>query len=152
MQITQPDLAIAIMHWLAKHGVESLLPRQMDAVLVAATLIQNELAKPFQDAPPGCGEVVWLASDCTGASSKYMLKALRGAWCGPEVHVPHDADDFGRCVGLLDAVPELRKKLILLQNHGSVWNRIRVQWDAMENLWNGKHYDALNKVLEECRN
>ncbi|MBO1916633.1 hypothetical protein J4727_18635 [Providencia rettgeri] len=55
------------------------------------------------------GLAAWLASDDVGASSKYMASVLSGHLCSTSL--PWDGADLGRCIRLLEAVPELASQL-----------------------------------------
>ena len=121
--------------------------RQQGAIIRAADEIMEELRRPDTQATGGCGLKVWLASDSTGLSSRYMARILAtcaGLGSVPEeddlhfrgIHYPHDPSDFGRCVGLLDAVPELRPHLPeLTEGHGGAWARLVAVWDELEALY-----------------
>jgi hypothetical protein len=134
-QFLQPQFVGAILRWLDKKGVKEMNARQMNAVIQAANGIIDAIDRPHQEAKPGSGIVAWLNSDDTGQSSLYMARALAPA-AGLNATVygikssdpwPHDPADIGRCVRLLDTVPELRPHLHRLATdgtHGPVWNAI----------------------------
>ena len=153
--ITQIDLIVGIMAVLDKlqPGI-GLLPRQVNAVIAAADSILAELSTPERTVRPGMGLSAWLASDCTGASSLYMAHVLAGYWAkdAGRYNVPHDAADFGRCLGLLDAVPCLSEKLTQLSTTGPEWRRLVAAWDELTALYRAGEFrqvsdriDALNR-------
>ena len=67
-----------------------------------------------------------------GASSKCMAAHLTG-----RVHDgshPHDPADFKRCIGLLVAVPELRKQLSKMATVSNQWSGLVEKWAEIEEL------------------
>jgi len=60
---------------------------------------------------------------------------------------PHDASDFGRCLGLLRACPELRGKLHLMRTTGTEWAKIFAQWGTLCALHAGGQYVELSTKL-----
>lgn len=132
--VSQIELIAVIARYLDKCGHTHLLPRQYNAVIEAANLIIDELSDPERKVTPGMGLQGWLASDQTGVSSKFMAGVLGEGYRGKYGH-PHDPSDFGRCVGLLDACPELRGKLHLMNSHGPEWKALVDHWDELEALY-----------------
>lgn len=125
-------------HLAAKHGKTlSLCPRHVNAIIAAADEIVRVLRTPKRLAREGMGLAAWLSCDDTGLSSNYMASALSAPSGCRENNHPRDPADFGRCLRLLDAVPELRAKLPRLSDvkHGRVWNAIYENWDAIERLY-----------------
>lgn len=78
----------------------------------------------------------WLVNGSSGLSSKCMLATIinggpiSGEW-GAKSH-PCDPSDLQRCIGLLDAAPELRKHLHVMQEVSNVWNVLIKHWDDLE--------------------
>ena len=144
-EFTQPELVGAILIWLDDHGMKSMVPRQLNAVIAAADGIIAAIDGPPRASAAGTGLRAWLNTDDTGQSSLYVAQSLAplaglgapvlGVRCSDPW--PHDASDFGRCVRLLEAVPELRAHIGALANpeHGPVWNGIAAEWDALESLY-----------------
>jgi hypothetical protein len=135
--ISQMEIVLVLFDALHKAGV-SPNQRQANAVIAAADSIVAELAVPHAPATPGMGLSAWLCCGETGSSSKYLASVL----CheadpskppfAPLAH-PHDPADFGRCIGLLDAAPELRPHLAALAvGHGPVWAALVSEWPALE--------------------
>lgn len=141
MNIGQADLVLGILTLLEKRKV-AVNVRQTNAVINAANDIMDELRRPHTEAAPGCGLRAWYASDSTGLSSRYMasvlapLAGLMGAGTPGTINYPHDPADFGRCLTLLDAAPELRPHLAALANgHGPAWAGLIAAWAELETLY-----------------
>ena len=136
--VNQIDLIAAISRHIEKrHGYKSLIPRQFNAIIKAADGIVESFEQPFRKAPAGCGGSAWISSDERGASSEFMAHVLGGAAKQPVIfrvdnNHPHDADDFGRCVTLLNAIPQLRPHLKVMAEHGPVWAALVDRWDELE--------------------
>lgn len=81
----------------------------------------------------------WLRSGKTGTSSKTMhaFFTTGGAYLPS---YPSDSDDFGRCMGLLAAVPEWRARLPELAGVdsglcGQVWAKLAGLWESLEAVY-----------------
>jgi hypothetical protein len=163
-QVSQGQLVTAVVAELGRQGVTDANERQMNAVIAAADLIAAAFARGHAAAAPGSGLAAWLASDDTGLSSRYLAYVLgtaageRAPWAGNE-H-PHDADDFGRCVRLLDAAPALRPHLpALAQGHGPVWAGLAAAWAELEALYREeapggrapKCYRRVREIIESAQ-
>jgi len=79
----------------------------------------------------------WRETGRTGSSSKTMAAHLMGETV-PSPSYPHDAADFGRCLALLDAVPEFRARIgemaELSGYVGEVWGALAENWATLEEL------------------
>lgn len=79
----------------------------------------------------------WRETGRTGSSSKTMAAHLMGETV-PSPSYPHDAADFGRCLGLLEAVPEFRDRIKELADLGGyvgeVWGALAENWATLEEL------------------
>jgi hypothetical protein len=67
---------------------------------------------------------------------------------------PHDGDDFGRCVRLLDAAPELRANLDSIKSFSPEWNALVTHWDEFEALYRSGgegFYQRLQDAYEKAR-
>ena len=85
--------------------------------------------------------LAWLGAGDTGLSSETMClyfisgkapERLHG-FTGP--HYPLDPSDLGRCLGLLDAVPEWRARLPELAALSPQWAALVANWDRLEALY-----------------
>lgn len=89
--------------------------------------------------------VDWFSSGKTGASSKCMANYLTGRDC--DGSYPHDGGDFGRCLGLLEAVPELRPLLPKMAEVNRYWKAIAPRWDEIEAAPLEKRYEVLQSII-----
>jgi hypothetical protein len=89
----------------------------------------------------------WALTGKTGASSKCMAAHLTGN--ESDGSYPHDGGDFGRCVGLLKAAPELRAILHNMSEVNRYWAALVKDWDTIEALSGDydKQYKAIQKVI-----
>lgn len=157
--ISQIALVNAICQAISAHGTPNLLARQINAVIRAADDILEELRQPERVAPAGCGLEVWLRSDQTGASSRFMAMVLsQRVIPGIQAAYPHDPSDFGRCLGLLDACPELRERLPSMADTGPQWAALVAHWAELEALFHEEApsglcprlYARMKTVLKEA--
>jgi len=135
--ISQIQLVNVICQAISDHGNPSLLGRQLNAIIRAADDILAELRTPERVVMPGAGLYDWVTSDRTGSSSLWMAKTLAGHRSGPPAKYayPHDPSDFNRCLGLLDACPELRERLPEMAATGPEWAALVAHWDELEALF-----------------
>lgn len=94
------------------------------------------------------GEVLkWALTEKTGASSKCLAAHLTGNEC--DGSYPHDGGDFGRCVGLLKAAPELRALLPKMAEVNRYWAALVKEWDSIEALSDDydKQYKTIQRVI-----
>lgn len=83
------------------------------------------------------GLVEWLAGGERGVSSNTMVQHLTGwpalsnRWDG-KGDIPHDPDDFDRCLQLLQAVPMLRLLLPEMATRSPVWAALVEHWPEIE--------------------
>lgn len=137
-RVCQIDLVGAIQqHLQHEEGITHILHRDMKAIIDAANLIVAEFEKPERPAVPGMGLAAWLVSDHTGLSSRRMASRLSATRYMPEAEpaYPRDPADFGRCLGLLEACPELRDRLPRMADDGPEWAALVEHWDELEALW-----------------
>lgn len=86
----------------------------------------------------------WAAGDSTGISSKAMLSAMLGKPPKTRFCYPSDNGDFGRCMGLLDAVPEYRERLHEMKDVGPEWAALVAHWPELEAMYRA---DPSSKAL-----
>ena len=73
--------------------------------------------------------VTWFAGRDTGSSSKHMAAVAAGAE-GDGSH-PLDPDDLGRCIRLVEAVPEVRDAFPAIAASTPKWKAIIDHWDEL---------------------
>lgn len=77
----------------------------------------------------------WIVGRDTGLSSQHMWAVMMGV--SPErPSEPHDPDDFGRCLRLLDAVPEWKGRLGEMRAQSPTWARLVANWEAITEAYN----------------
>jgi hypothetical protein len=93
----------------------------------------------------------WAATSNTGASSKAMLSVMLGERPKTSFCYPHDGSDLGRCIGLLDAVPEYRERLAEMKVIGPEWAALIDCWPELEARWRRKDdklYERMKQILD----
>lgn len=93
----------------------------------------------------------WAATGETGSSSKAMLSVMVGERPKTSFCYPHDGGDLGRCIGLLDAVPEYRERLAEMRAIGPEWAALIDHWPELEARWRRKDdnlYERMKAILD----
>ena len=93
----------------------------------------------------------WASGDKTGISSKALLSVMLGKRPKTSFCYPHDGGDLGRCIGLLDAVPEYRERLSEMNSVGKEWAALIDHWPELESRWRRKDeklYDRMKEILD----
>lgn len=106
--------------------------RCYNVMIDAVNRIVEAYGKADAVAPEGAGLALWLASDDTGSSSRYMAYVLAD---GPRTQNSHPVDpsDFGRCYrfmrvcNITDVSPMAEKS--------RAWSRLVSVWDRLAELW-----------------
>ena len=100
--------------------------------MAGAVMKKEETPKDIKER---CKE--WLKSKGTGASAQCIYDFFATGYvvfCS----YPHDADDFGRCLKLLEVVPEWEARLSELSEiegvHGEVWAKLAEEWEVLKNI------------------
>jgi hypothetical protein len=76
----------------------------------------------------------WLLSGDTGLSSEAIMAWMLGAREGRFRH-PHDPADLGRCLRLLDRIPEWRARLGEMAAASPQWSALVGVWAELEGLY-----------------
>src|SRR5579875_546641 len=76
----------------------------------------------------------WLLSDDTGLSSMAIVARMLGARHG-HFPYPHDPSDLGRCLRLLERIPEWRARLGEMTAASPEWAALIGAWDELERLY-----------------
>jgi hypothetical protein len=136
MRLSQLELVTDILRAIEKQSPKATIDMTLLNVICEAAIdIVNEADRKRVYAKHGMGIKAWLASDDTGLSSRFMAAVLAGFFDLPENHHPHDVADFGRCVRMLDAAPELRPRMGMMEKCGPVWSRFIDEWGKLEGMY-----------------
>lgn len=81
--------------------------------------------------------LIWLTGDDTGISSETIVAYLALGYLpsGRRGSHPHDPDDLGRCVRMLERLPELRPRLGEMSALSPAWAALVAHWDELEALY-----------------
>lgn len=71
----------------------------------------------------------WIVGDDTGASSKALWAVMMGQ--KTDASHPHDGGDFGRCIRLLESVPEWKARLPEMAVVSPYWAALVQHWDEL---------------------
>lgn len=96
----------------------------------------------------------WFTEGNTGVSSKYMAGvALNGIDHQSDSHdpTPGDTSDLLRCIGLVEAVPEIRDTFRVLRLTDPVWAIFIDNWDTLTAMANSGDWNGTYKVMEDLR-
>ena len=149
--LNQRPLVTAIMDAIAEQvpGIPAE-PRLINCVIAAANTICAEFKKPIVKASIGMGLSAWLASDDVGMSSKFMASVLSGQFQA-EFAIPYDPADFGRCVRMIQAVPELQQHFDKMLEHGPMWKAVVGNWAQWSKMLEDEQYEQLYEIMRACR-
>ena len=90
----------------------------------------------------------WAATSRTGVSSLAIMSMMRGE--APQWHsYPHNAGDFGRCEGLLDAVPEWRERMGEMAAVGPEWAALAEHWPELSAMHSAGDHDGVYRRIGE---
>lgn len=102
--------------------------------------------------------LAWIVGNDTGSSSKALWAVMMGQ--KSDGSYPHDPDDLGRCMRLLEAVPEWKSRISEMAAVSNYWAGLAENWDELERLmreetglkrrWIGganKTYDKMKAIL-----
>ena len=125
-------------------------------------LLQKELDKEMNKFSSLTAEegqaLVWLETGETGTSSLSLcgaiypnLQSLHSKFEGLTPNVPHDAADIQRCMKFFDMVPKAKEKIDNARYINAVWNQLIENWSALESGVKAKDYDAIYKIIQQCK-
>jgi len=84
--------------------------------------------------------LAWLASRDTGVSSKVLAFASVGLTEKlDDLCYPWDASDLGRCIRLVESIPEVRLTFPVVCRISNKWCNIIDHWDELVELYNHEH-------------
>lgn len=75
----------------------------------------------------------WFVGGDTGLSSEHMA-AVAGGLKG-NGRTPCDPDDLGRCLRLVEAVPEVREQFSAIAASTKLWGIVIAHWDELDALY-----------------
>lgn len=107
----------------------------------------------------------WFASGDTGISSEAICKKLfdfgdrrdYNKWAGSG-NFPHDPSDLGRCIRLMEKVPEARERLSEMRTVSPTWAALVDRWEELEALYREeapagrapKCYLLMQEIIKGC--
>lgn len=151
--VSQIGLVGAICTYLANTHA-ALNKRQINAIIAGANMVMDALKQPHIPVEYDMGLLRWLRCDETGMSSKWMARCLsdrigHGAVeMSAEQAFPHDAADFGRCVGLLTACPAMRGEMGVMADQGPEWKALVENWGDLEAMWLKSVADGSETIID----
>lgn len=89
----------------------------------------------------------WLFSTDTGSSSRFMACVLSG-WSIPlpSNDYPRDPSDLGRCIRLIESVPEFKGCIHKMNAHGSEWQQVVLHWEQWSELYKTDQNKLFNQM------
>ena len=73
----------------------------------------------------------WVVSDDTGSSSLRIWAHMTGCERDSYFDWPHDPADLGRCLRLLEAVPDWKPRIGEMGRYGDGWARLAPRWNEV---------------------
>lgn len=95
--------------------------------------------------------IAWLLTEETGLSSCAIAAHFTGnaqEYEDMQFH-PRDVGDFGRCVRLLDVVPEWRERIQEMSVYSEQWKALAKEWSRLEESYATEDKTYLKTVLAE---
>lgn len=153
----QISIVTAITTELSRQHPSLPADHRMNAVIAAANSIVAEYAREPVMAASGMGLSAWLNSDDTGASSLYMAWSLikpSDAFAeyinNPKPAYPRDVDDLGRCIRLIEAVPEFGGRIPEMAHKGAHWMAVTSNWADWVEMYQAGKFDRLGVAMEDA--
>lgn len=97
---------------------------------------------------------LWLLSKDTGASSKQLaFTFMVGEVQKGRIDFPRDAHDLGRCIRLIESVPEVATALPLLAESCRGWRALFHQWSWLTTKYNilrgcARQYEVITSAMQ----
>ena len=92
--------------------------------------------------------IQWYASGDTGLSSKHMAAVAAGA--KGDGSYPHDPHDLGRCIRLVETVPEIKERFPIIANTTKEWAIVIANWDELCSMYSVE-YGPRGKFIGELK-
>lgn len=99
---------------------------------------------------PWPGLETWLRHGETGMSSETLAAAITGLAIADRRTLPLDAQDFRRCVGLLEAVPSMRDAMQTEATRARLspgWHALLAAWPELEGMLHAGDTNAVTERL-----
>ncbi|MDX7085921.1 hypothetical protein [Serratia marcescens] len=149
-QLNQIQIVSAIAKEIDRqHPGIAVESRLFNVMIQAVDAICQEFSKPILKSVAGMGLKAWLASDDTGLSSLFMASMLTGEFRA-EYAYPRDTADFGRCMRLVAAVPELEVKIREMARHGREWAVVADHWYEWSEVYKADDGERLYRLMKLC--
>lgn len=147
--LDQISLFSAVMTEIDRQGIKSLSAKQTNKIIRCVDEILAEVARPLSLPKEGMGLSAWLACDDVGMSARYMASVISGEFYS-EPAWPHDADDFGRCVRMLDAIPAMRSGMQKMRICSPQWSRLISFWDDAEKAYRAEDFKRCSDLVKQA--
>lgn len=156
-KISQISLCTAISNELGRQCPGLPADNRYNAIIKAANDIIAEYGREPVMATPNMGLAAWLDCDDTGASSLYMAYVLcldrLNVWRGrkaPGNHYPQDPDDLGRCIRLIEAVPEFGGLIPEMADRGAHWTAVTSNWADWVEMYQAGATDRFYTAMKDA--
>jgi hypothetical protein len=96
----------------------------------------------------------WASGRDTGSSSKAILAVMTGNKPQSRYDYPSDGGDLGRCLRLLDLIPEWKPRIGEMRAVSPQWAALVDHWDDLAQLHakDGKVYERMSAILRPIEN
>lgn len=99
--------------------------------------------------------LAWIVGPDTGISSKAIFSHMMIGSLVEYGH-PYDNDDLGRCLRLLEAVPEWSARIGEMAQYSPEWAALCAEWDALRALYQMDRrsktlYETMRRLLDNAR-
>lgn len=94
--------------------------------------------------------LTWAIGRDTGASSKAILAVMTGNNPDSRYSYPSDGSDLGRCLRLLDLIPEWKPRMHEMRAICPQWAALVDHWDELAAMHAANHprlYDRMKAIL-----
>lgn len=149
LHVRQMELISAISNELSRQHPD--LPFDVgvyNSIISAANLVIDECKRERVIANKPMTPTEWLASDDVGMSSRYLLSLLTDeVLFKAEYAIPHDADDLGRCIRMVE-VCNMHDSIQKLGKQEGKWKEIGKSWAYLNKLYSEKSYSLIYDFLQ----
>jgi len=136
--VNQILMVAAILKELHDQGFESH-QKLLDGAVEAANVVVDAARSIDEVSDKKTMTVAeWLLGGDTGRSSEFMARVLSDmpadSFDGKNDY-PRDPSDFGRCVRMLEKIPNLYRRLGRMRKHGLIWSALVDKWYSFRELY-----------------